>query len=140
MEVNIRRLPNTINPDNMIKFLVRKKYGEKCPFCGETRKRWDCLKDKDLNAGVDCGGIYIHWYGYPDDIDAERSSRSLSKDLKDLITFRHLKEKHHHWRIDDCTCHTCGAEWETPPYPTDVLSQDELNKIYGDLKLLIEEN
>ena len=31
-----------------------------------------------------------------------------------------LFQKSHYWKIDYYKCYSCGAEWETDPYPTDI--------------------
>ena len=39
---------------------------------------------------------------------------------KILDFFIPMPGKSFHWRIDCYKCHTCGAEWESDPYPIDL--------------------
>lgn len=112
--MKITRLPSEIDPARMIEERITEKF-KICPFCGETRDSDKCLLDS-IKRGESIkdslwGGVekinYVPpkgWYG----------------PAKGDILGNFIPSRYHHWRIDCYRCHTCGAEWESDPYPTDI--------------------
>lgn len=41
--IKITRLLDILNPNEIIKNEIKRIYGSKCPFCGESRDFLDCL-------------------------------------------------------------------------------------------------
>ena len=97
----------------------------KCPFCGEDRRFFDCIGKTD---GCSSGIISIPytWYGKA----CDHKSNSVLESLKPKNWFK----PNHHYEIRTYKCYTCGSEWQTPPYPTDIISVKEANEIYELIK------
>jgi len=92
--MKITKLPDSLDPSTIIKKKID-ELNSICPFCGETGNH-------NLNEGGIARGAYRTWFGKQD--------HSLKSFLK----------KSHHWRVNLYECYTCGAEWESDPYPTDI--------------------
>ena len=75
-----------------------------CPCCGESRPI----------TGI--GNVTSTWYGKPNNSP------------------KNWFQKNHHWKQDLYFCMTCGAKWETIPYPTDIINAKEANKIWEKIK------
>lgn len=107
----ITRVPDSINPNKLIMEAMDKKYGV-CPFCGEYRRA-------DLIVCHNKLGIRKlaseSWYG---------------KQRKSLLWFLKFWEPNHVWRIDRWECKTCGAEWKSEPFPTDIKGGESLSNIF----------
>ena len=105
----ITRLPDSLNPNKLIMEAMDKKYSV-CPFCGESRRvgpissKYGVRKNRTKR-----------WYG--------KKKESFFSDFK-------FWEKDHCWNVDQWECKSCGAAWESDPYPTDIMSGDDLSKIY----------
>lgn len=48
MGIRITELPKMINPNSMVEDEIKKRYGSKCPFCGEEKSIWDFKNSKNL--------------------------------------------------------------------------------------------
>lgn len=119
-DIRITKLPNIVNPNDLLKEEVKKRYGSKCPFCGEVRSIWDFSNSEEfMTKGLDIGSLHKTWYG---------KQCEANKFIN--INPKYWFQKDHHWEILCCKCFTCGAEWETPPYPTDAVTQKELDSIF----------
>lgn len=119
-DIKITKLPNIINPNIMLQDEIKKRYGSKCPFCGEVRSIWDFENSKEfMTKGLRIGGICKTWYGKQYEIHKPISFNP-----------KYWFQKDHHWKILCCKCYTCGATWDTPPFPTDVMTQKELDNIF----------
>ena len=96
----VTELPDKINPNKIIQQKMKEKYGT-CPFCGESRTVWEV---RNQVAGVTNSFIRLH-----------KSYSLFSKPL---------------WSQKDCySCCTCGAKWETPYYPIDLVDEKTYKKI-----------
>lgn len=104
MDENIKIIkpPDMLNPNKIAEKKILEKYGV-CPFCGEKRKF-------DYHNGMNSQGISEYntsWYGKHDGNSNEFSClRFWEKDM--------------FWNCKKFECHTCGAKWESPPYPKDI--------------------
>lgn len=105
MEENIKitKLPKMLDPNRMMEEKIFRKYGV-CPFCGEN-KEWDFRNGFDSN-GVEVLPITDSWYG--------------KRDEGSIFSIFNFKEKNMHLKRDHYECHTCGAEWKSPPYPRNI--------------------
>lgn len=117
----ITKLPDNIDPNYLIKKEIRKRYGLKCPCCGETRKFFDL---GNLNVRGIEGYSVKSWYGK----SYEYRKHSFMEWLE------HLFEQNYHWEMTNYHCYTCGADWSTPPYPTNIMKgeEDKFWKIFYD--------
>ena len=93
-----------LDPNRMIEEEIFGIYGI-CPFCGENRK-WDFHNGFDSD-GVEDLPIIDSWYG----------KRDESGNIFSILNFR---EKAMHWKRMHFECHTCGSQWESPPYPKNI--------------------
>lgn len=119
--IKITKLPDIINADVMIEEEIKKRYGSKCPFCGETRSVWDFSNPKEfMTKGLYIGSLCKTWCG-------------KQYEGYKFISFnpKYWFQKDHHWKILCCKCYTCGATWDTPAFPTDTLTQKELDEIFS---------
>lgn len=110
----ITKLPDSFDPNVIIKEKVREKYGTKCPFCGETNRPY--WKDNKKINGIFCP-TYQTWYSTESELDSN------------LFSLNRLFTKKRHWRVDNYHCYNCGCNWNTPPYPTDIVNEKDLYKI-----------
>ena len=112
--MKITKLPNNCDPVLMIQNRLREKYSV-CPICGESRDSDECLiekiKTREEYQGFLWGGVERRnlvppkgWYG------------SAKGDILGIF----LPWRWHNWHIDSYICHTCGAEWDSDPYPVDI--------------------
>ena len=106
----VTKLPDSMNPNKLIMEAMEEKYGI-CPFCGENR-RVDFLANIDKAVRKDRSES---WYG--------TRKESFFSNFK-------FWEPSHHWRIDKWKCKTCGAEWESEPFPTDIAMGKDLSGIF----------
>jgi hypothetical protein len=109
--LKITKLPNSIDPNMMVRKAIRDKY-KKCPCCGESRDF-----NKVLLNLTEYGGIRV---------DTEYFLRKSVTGIKCLLP-KYWFEPSKKWCIDHYTCETCKAEWDSVPYPVDILDYDELN-------------
>mgnify|MGYP002623915622 CR=1 FL=1 len=93
--MKITKLPNVLDPSLMIQKKMREKFAV-CPFCGESRR-----KDLYGKFGVELIN-YVPSKGY------------YGRAKGDWFGPKHL------YHIDCYRCRTCGAEWESDPYPVDI--------------------
>ncbi len=117
--IKITQLPNMLNPNEIIKNEIKRIYGNKCPFCGESRDFLNCLSNGEYK-GID-SGVYKAWYGKQ--YEADRKTFSIKK----------MFEKSRYWNVDCYSCYTCGCHWDTPAYPRDILDNADLNNILDEL-------
>ena len=120
-DIRVTKLPNIINPNSMVEDEIKKRYGSKCPFCGEEKSIWDFKNSKEfMTKGLDIGSLCRTWYGKRDEENK-------------VIIFnpKYWFQKDHHWKVLYCKCYTCGAAWDTPPFPTDAITQKELDSIFN---------
>jgi ribosomal protein L37AE/L43A len=91
----IIKLPRDLDPNEMIRKRMYEKYSI-CPFCGEEKKYalFSGNEGVERYSSEDWYGKQKHWW--------------------------HIWEEPHHWRIDHWKCRTCGAEWKSEAYPTDI--------------------
>lgn len=112
--MKITKLPNNCDPVLIIQNRSREKYSV-CPMCGESRNSAKCLLEKIatgkeyqdfLWGGVERRNLVPSkgWYG------------PAEGDILGIF----LPWRWHHWHIDSYKCHTCGAEWDSDPYPVDI--------------------
>lgn len=99
--MKINKLPDKIDPVTIIKKNIDKKF-RVCPFCGEARE-YSLLKN---SYGIEKINYYPPkgWHG----------------PAKGDIFGWFIPSRWHYWRIESYRCHTCGAEWESDPYPIDI--------------------
>lgn len=101
MNVKITKLPETINPNKILREKMAERYSV-CPFCGETEK---CKNPYDIWKSR--SGIHQNmpksWHG-------KRNEDNMFSVFK-------FWERSRYWKIDQYKCYTCGAEWESEPYP-----------------------
>lgn len=104
MEENIKitKLPDILNPNKIAEKKIFEKYGI-CPFCGE-KERFGCDNSRGSKGVWDWETT---WYGKHD---------------KNNNKFSWLRfwEKNIIWKCKKFECHTCGAKWESPPYPKNI--------------------
>ena len=93
----ITKLPNYIDPTTMVAQEIKKRYGSKCPCCGESRHFFVCNGTK----GIMSYG-YISWYGK----DYEKDKLFCIESFNPKNWFK----RNHHLRVDSYTCETCGAK------------------------------
>ena len=85
---------------------------------------WDFKNPKEFtNKGLNIGSICITWCGKKD-----KEHKRINFNPK----YWFQKEKNHHWKILCCKCYTCGATWDTPPFPTDIMTEKELDNIFSE--------
>ena len=99
--MKLTKLPDSCDPNLLIKERSRKIFSV-CPCCGES-KNYHLLEN---NGGVE-RIEYVNpngWYG----------------PAKGYWIGLLFPNRWYHWRIDNYKCHSCGAEWESDPYPIDV--------------------
>ena len=96
--MKITKLPDSLDPSTIIKKKID-ELNSICPFCGENKKYLFMISDR--NEGIELIGNRT-WFG--------PQNRSLKSFFK----------KWHCWRVDLYRCRTCGAQWETDSYPTDI--------------------
>ena len=115
IRMKLTKFPDSCDPNKMVQEESRRRFSI-CPCCGETRKHGSVLVNKlergeKLRSDFLDGGIYRRytvpykgWYG----------------PAKGDILGWFFPWRWHQWRIDEYKCYTCGAEWESDPYPTDL--------------------
>lgn len=102
-DIKITRLPDILDPNKIADEKIQEKYGT-CPFCGEKRKyNW---RNGWVSPGVEA--ITDDWYGKHDEMD------------KGLLVWLRFWEKNIYWKRMRFRCYTCGAKWESPPYPKNI--------------------
>lgn len=106
--IKVFRPPNNMNANKLVKDEIHKR-NMICPFCGETRK--GDLVNNVLKLGESYGvcytGICKHWYGKHDEEE-------------NPLAWLRFWEKNFHYQMDLYECFTCGAEWYSQPYPTNL--------------------
>ena len=114
----ISKYPDELNADKLLREEIIKR-NMICPFCGEN-KEYDFMEDLKANfknkkmLGVEHTLTCIEWYGKKDEFNPKTST------YKFLAPFK-FWEKDHHWKMLNFKCHTCGAEWYSEPFPTDIM-------------------
>lgn len=121
----IVQLPDKYNTTNDIYELIKEKCISTCPMCGENKHMIEYLGDGENNKGIYCWGQQT-WYG----------KRHEYK--HGLFWMGNPFKRKHHWRIDSCSCLSCGCKWITPPYPTDSITPMEYAKILEFIKKELE--
>lgn len=112
-DINITKLPDGMNPDEIMLKKIRKKYGI-CPFCGHAVRTY-------------IANLYLTdsstWYGIKD---------------KNMPWYKKLfnKEKKQNWKIEHYTCNECGARWDSPPFPYAIGVDLDLGETDHGAKLL----
>ena len=130
MNIKISKLPDAINPDDLIEKEICKRFAD-CPFCGA---KYHELYSEELSEVVRFSTE--SWYGYYyqcNDFGCSYNGINVGfwKRLKD---FFNPKEKKRWWKVEEFYCHKCNAKWWTPPYPTrilDSLDDFELTDFYN---------
>jgi hypothetical protein len=107
--LKITKLPNSIDPNTMVRKAIRDKY-MKCPCCGESRNALHL-------GGTTDNGIYV-W--------PEEYYRKSVTGIRSLLP-KYWFEKSKEWCTDHYECGNCGTKWKSIPYPIEVLNYDELN-------------
>ena len=103
----ITKLPDKIDP----KTIIEKKIDELnsvCPFCGENKK-YHILNNRNNGVEKQLTGYFDVWYG---------------KQQDGLFSWLKIWEKNHCWQVNHYECHSCGAEWKSEPFPTDITGLD----------------
>ena len=100
----VTELPDSINPNKIIQQKMKEKYGT-CPFCGETKTFWEGCKGTGRQTGI------------------MPMITRLYKNYGGLFSKKIYSQK------DTYICHTCGAKWETPYYPIDLVDEKTYKKI-----------
>lgn len=122
-DIKIIRLPNDMNPDVLVRKVMKEKYAV-CPYCG----------NKDYVEGTLLGYIYKNkviikekvWYGYPDG--------KSGLDWNGLIyIIKHRKERTN-WKKYIYYCDKCGCGWESKSFPDKILTEEETCDIGSLLK------
>ena len=87
-----------------------------CPICGESRSFARCLLEK-IQSGEHYEGFL--WGGVEKQClwPCDKGWYGVAKG--DIIGV-FLPWRWHHWHIDSYECHTCGAKWDSEPYPIDI--------------------
>lgn len=118
----ISKLPDKLNPNVLLEKEITKKF-EKCPFCGETKSWTHFIGTKEyLHKGLHTS--YRTWYGKPYEGDGNLFH------LQELNPINWFKPNHH-WRVNEYHCCSCGAEWESDPFPRDIDVKKKLEDING---------
>jgi len=99
--MKLTKLPDNCDANLMVQEESRKKFAV-CPCCGESRSHF---------YPYITGGIELE-YLVP--------SKGYYGPARGDFWGRFLPSRWHNWRIDSYRCHTCGAEWESDPYPIDL--------------------
>ena len=89
-----------------IKDEIKKRYIDKCPFCGETTSIVD---------GGGLGSTRAIYYG--------KFYKIGDKGWKPFQKRRQLRQ-------DFYFCDSCGSNWESPVYPIDIENEVEFRQIY----------
>lgn len=100
--------PKEIDANRLVKEGIQKR-NMICPFCGEMREGdlVSNLISERKAYGVCYMGIGRNWYGKHDG------------DENVFSCFR-FWEKNFQYQRDRYECFTCGAEWYSEPYPTNL--------------------
>ena len=110
MKMKVTKLPDSLDPNKLIEKKIREKCGTKCPFCGETKKWHPIMMTA---AGQPVQGLRESYFDY-----IGRQDKSISSFFKERYV----------WRVLKYTCYTCGASWESEPFPTNIDTGDyEIN-------------
>jgi len=113
LDIKVTKLPNNLDPNTMIRKEIKKRCGSVCPYCGESRT----FLETRCNGGIISGGI-SSWYG--------KLKESFFSDFR-------FWEKSYHYEVDSYRCTTCGCNWETPPYPINIISSEEADDYFRKL-------
>lgn len=106
--ITIIKPPKEIDANRLVKEEIHKR-NMICPFCGEMRKGdlvSNLISERKAH-GVCYMGICRRWYGKYDG------------DENTFSCFR-FWERNFHYQRDGYKCFTCGAEWYSQPYPTNL--------------------
>lgn len=121
MKPIITQLPKIVNPQEILKKEIKKRYGSKCPFCGE-KKSFIAYKNSFKGLGL---SSCFSWYGTQYEVNPGKVK------IPFLIRFKSWFQKCRHWRIESYSCNTCGAKWLSPPYPNDsIIDQKTMQKFF----------
>lgn len=104
IKARITKLPDIWDPNIIMNKKINEKYG-KCPICGEVFDDFNVICTQKT------------WYGLE------------NKNTIGLFSIKDLFTKPRHWCINCYYCKKCGCEWETPPYPTDIVDEEVLEKL-----------
>lgn len=127
-DIKLVKLPNSIDPNILIKKEIHKRYS-KCPCCGEDKSFCDYAWEGEYKKGI-IRYAQRSWYGkYYEGDDCLFHLQNLNP--------RNWIAHNHHWKVNRYECYSCGAIWECPPYPADIISDKEADKLYK--KILGEE-
>ena len=100
------KITKLLDSGRVIEELIRRK-SSVCPCCGETRPS-DLYDYNGMrrNYGVSIKST-ITWIGSCND-----------------GVFSFLKGKYH-WKVLRFRCYTCGAEWESDPFPLSLYDEED---------------
>ena len=104
--MKVTKLPDSIDPNILMKEEIERR-NFTCPFCGET-ERFDLvkyLKRESSAKGVRKQMFNKEWYG------------NKYEYKHPFIGWFAFWERSYYWTVDYYECITCGAEWESDPYP-----------------------
>jgi hypothetical protein len=118
-DIKITKLPKNVDPNNILKREIIKRYGSKCPCCGEDRLHNSILSPY---RGFELSGSF----GYISDNEDRWRAKIDGKNHP----FR-FWEKTYTWVRMKGKCYTCGAEWDLPAYPILDLGEDEVDNIWN---------
>jgi hypothetical protein len=119
----VTKLPDAIDPAVVLKEQITNKYS-KCPCCGESKGFVRYLKKGVTDKGV-ISCVYRSWYG--------KQYEGMEHSVFEFLKPKHWFEKCFHYRQDLYQCKSCGCKWETIPYPTNVVTQKDINFILNQL-------
>lgn len=115
--MEITKLPDDWDPSLKIKKESRRRFGI-CPICGETRDYTKELINKlENNKHITIDDVFG---GYGVELINYFPGKGWYGPAKGDIIGWLLPNHWHYWNIDCYECHTCGAEWESDPYPNDI--------------------
>ena len=90
--MKLTKFPDSCDPNKMVQEESRRRFSI-CPCCGETERIYIKMLWPPKGWHGPAKGDIIGWF---------------------------IPSRQHNWHIDTYKCRTCGAEWESDPYPTDL--------------------
>lgn len=117
----ITKLPENVDPNIILKREIIKKYGSKCPCCGEDKPYNSILS---AYRGVELSSEF----GYT----SEEEDHWRAKIDGKVHPFK-FWEKTYTWVRMKGSCRTCGAKWNLPAYPILDFGSDEASDIWNSI-------
>lgn len=106
--IRIIKPPKEIDANRLVKEEIHKR-NMICPFCGEMREG-DLVNNLVMQGesyGVCHTSICRNWYGKHDEEE-------------NPWAWLRFWERNFYYQMDLYECFTCGAEWYSQPYPTNL--------------------